>query len=123
MKKCLKSLEPWVCIIKLFIFQQHLPSICGTMSGEHVYFDASDSCNNVLFNLGPTAMGVTAIATRSFSIKITQFTCDYTNLAPSGCDQFFFGTTSGYVQTFNYQNTKHLSSQSQDICFRYLNLY
>ena len=90
------------------------------MSGEHVYFDASDSCNNVLFNLGPTAMGVTAIATRSFSIKITQFTCDYTNLAPSGCDQFFFGTTSGYVQTFNYQNTKHLASQSQDICFRYL---
>ena len=43
------------------MFQQHLPSICGTMSGEHVYFDASDSCNNVLFNLGPTAMGVTAI--------------------------------------------------------------
>jgi hypothetical protein len=54
--------------IKLFMFQQHLPSICGTMSGEHVYFDASDSCNNVLFNLGPTAMGVTAIATRSFRL-------------------------------------------------------
>ena len=89
------------------------------MSGEHVYFDASDSCNDVLFNFGPTAQGVTSIATRSFSIKITQFSCDYTNLAPFGCDQYFFGATSGYVQSFNYQNTAHLATQSQDICFRY----
>lgn len=88
------------------------------MSGEHVYVEASNACNDLVFTLGPTAQGVTEIATRSFSIKISQYACDFTNLAPAGCDQYFYGSDSGYVQSFNYQNTKHLAAQSQDICFR-----
>lgn len=100
--------------------QHHLPLICGTMSGEHVYVEASNSCNDLTFTFGSTAQGVSEIASRSFSIKISQFTCDFTNLAPFGCDQYFYGSTSGYVQSFNYQNTKHLAAQSQDICIRYL---
>jgi hypothetical protein len=50
--------------------QYNLPSICGIMTGEHVYFDASDSCNDLVFQLGNSAVGIALIATRSFSIKV-----------------------------------------------------
>ena len=98
--------------------QSNLPVICGTMTGEHVYYDPSDLCNELLFTFGDTAVGVTDLAARSFSIKITQFSCDFNNLAPFGCDQYFFGAPNGFVQSFNFQNARHLSRQSQDICIR-----
>jgi hypothetical protein len=47
-----------------------------------VYFDASDSCNSLDFQLGNNAIGVSAAATRSWSIKVTQYACDYENKAP-----------------------------------------
>ncbi len=51
---------------------------------------------------------------------MTQFSCSYPNLAPQGCSQYFFGSTSGTVQTFNFNsgNGVHLASQDQSICFR-----
>jgi hypothetical protein len=59
--------------------QANLPSICGTMTGEHVYVDASDSCNSLDFQFGTSAVGVTALATRSVSIKVTN-TCFVTTI-------------------------------------------
>lgn len=49
-----------------------------------VYVDASNSCNQLAFQLASAA--ATTI-TRSWSIKVTQYSCDYPNLAPNGCDQ------------------------------------
>ncbi len=57
-----------------------------------VYVDASPSCNTLAFQLGqnnPDAGG--NVASRSWSIKTTQYSCDYRNLAPQGCTQYFFG--------------------------------
>lgn len=72
------------------------------MSGEHVYFDASDDCHSLDFALGATALGTT-LATRQWSIKVSQYSCDYNNLAPSGCDQYFYGSgAANNVQTFNW---------------------
>ena len=48
------------------------PVLCGVNTGEHMYVDASDACNELNFQLGNSAMGVTAVATRSWSIKVTQ---------------------------------------------------
>jgi hypothetical protein len=101
--------------------QNTVPVICGTNSGFHVYFDASDNCNSLDFQLGNVAKGVSASATYSWSIKINQYSCDYENLAPSGCTQYHFGSSgTNYVQTFNYQSGsgKHLADQTQVICVR-----
>ncbi len=106
--------------------------------------DATPACNCLAFQLGGTGIGA-VIPTRSFSIKVifsvmsqaiincngtypwkvTQYTCDYPNLAPSGCVQFFFGSNMGQVQTFNYNNGagQHLSDQDQVICVRYLRIW
>ena len=93
----------------------------GTNTGEHLYVDSTDACNVLAFTLGndnPDANG--AVATRSWNIKVTQYSCDYNNLAPSGCTQYFFGMTTDVVQTFNYNagNGRHLADQNQNICVR-----
>ena len=53
-------------------------------------------------------------------IKITQYDCDYNNLAPDGCTQYFWGATSDVVRTYNFQNdpARHLADQNQNICIR-----
>ena len=48
------------------------PVLCGTNTGEHMYVDASDACNELNFQLGTNPVGVTGLATRSWSIKATQ---------------------------------------------------
>ena len=108
------------------------PVICGSNSGEHskswffnnlnkidefflsVYVDASDMCNDLGFNLGSTGSTVT----RSWTIKITQYDCNYDNLAPDGCTQYFWGQTTDTVQTYNFDSGAHLASQNQNICIR-----
>jgi len=82
-----------------------------------MYVDARDGCVDMNFILGTTGVG-TAVPTRRWSIKVTQYHCNHDNLAPSGCTQYFFNptTTTGTVQTFNYG--RHLANQNQNICVR-----
>lgn len=83
-----------------------------------MYFDASDACHDLNFQLGQTGIG-TSLATRTWSIKITQYSCNYENLAPSGCDQYYYGTGAmNMVKTFNFDGGKHLADQMQTICVR-----
>jgi len=103
--------------------QVTVPMICGINTGYHVYFDASDACNSLDFQFGNVAQGLSTVATRSWSIKINQYSCDYENLAPSGCTQWHFASdATNYVYTFNYQTGadvgKHLAHQRQVICVR-----
>ena len=102
--------------------------------------DASQQCNTLNFNLGTTAIG-TSIGTRSWSIKakniylkiksgkhfegnkknsqVSQYSCSYSNLAPTGCTQYFYDATgTGTVQTYNYNGGIHLANQEQTICIR-----
>jgi len=103
--------------------QENLPVICGINSGYHVYFDASDNCHDLNFQLGNEANGIGSVATRTWSIKVSQYSCDYENLAPTGCDQYHFGSeASNYIRTFNFQTGRtvgrHLANQHQNICVR-----
>jgi len=84
-----------------------------------VYVDASEMCNDLVFQLGNTEVGAN-IMTRTWSIKVTQYSCDFENLAPEGCTQYFFGPTqkTGIVKTFNFDGGTHLSDQNQNICVR-----
>jgi hypothetical protein len=44
--------------------------------------------------------------------------CYDTNLSPSGCTQYFYGGTTGTLNSFNYANSYQLASQAQHICIR-----
>ena len=52
--------------------------------------------------------------------QVSQYSCEYTNLAPSGCAQYYFGpdALTGPVKTFNYDGGRHLANQNQRICVR-----
>jgi len=90
------------------------PVICGTNSGEHMYVDSADQCNDLGFNIG----GGASTITRAWTIKITQYDCNYDNLAPDGCTQYFFGAATDLVKTYNFDGGQHLASQDQNICVR-----
>lgn len=92
------------------------PVICGTNTGEHMYVDASEECNTLDFNFG----SATTTSIRQFSIKVTQVSCDSELLPPEGCTQFFYGSTTDTVQTYNFDNGNglHLANQNQAICIR-----
>jgi len=92
---------------------QGSPVICGTNTGQHMYIEASDSCNTLSFHLDDNNN-----ANREFAIRVTQYSCDYMNKAPAGCLQYFFGSSTGTFETFNWANMAHLASQNQLICFR-----
>lgn len=49
---------------------------------------------------------------------MTQYSCDFDNLAPDGCTQYFFGATNAVVQTYNFDGGNHLADQDQSICVR-----
>ena len=50
--------------------------------------------------------------------QITQYDCDYENLPPDGCTQYFYGATTDIVQTYNFDGGLHLADQDQNICIR-----
>lgn len=52
--------------------------------------------------------------------QVTQYSCDYENLAPFGCTQYFFGGDTGTVMSYNFQGGVHLASQNQNVCVRFV---
>ena len=64
-------------------------------------------------------MWLTSEATKIMALQVTQYACDYSNLAPSGCTQYYFGSTTSSVQTYNFAGGQHLANQRQKICVRY----
>jgi len=93
------------------------PTICGSNSNEHMYVDSSDQCNELSMLLGTTAVGTT-LPTRSWTIRVTQIECGSDNLPPAGCTQYFFGSDTGTVNTYNYDGGFHLAAQNQVQCIR-----
>lgn len=113
----IKSVEKTQCQTDIFSVttpgNNAPPQICGTNTGEHMYLDSSEMCNELAFNIGTTTT-----VTRSWTIKITQYDCNFNNLAPDGCTQYFWGQTTDTVKTFNFSGGQHLASQDQNICVR-----
>ena len=52
--------------------------------------------------------------------QITQYDCDYDNLAPDGCTKYFWGDTSAEVKTYNFDGGMHLANQDDNMCIRYV---
>ena len=79
-----------------------------------VYVDASDGCNDLSVFVGSTPSSGT-----EWIIKVSQLKCDFINLPPSGCTQWFFDGMDGVVRSYNYAGGLHLAQQNQNICVRY----
>ena len=79
----------------------------------YVNVETGSTCSDLVFSLSADAS-----VQRSWAIKITQYSCDYINKAPEGCLQWFFGSTTGTIQSFNWANKQHLADQNQAICVR-----
>ena len=63
-----------------------------------VYVDASADCNDLVFYLGDTSA--------SYNIRITQYNCEYENLAPRGCTEYLFGEQTGFIYSYNWDGGK-----------------
>ena len=74
-------------------------------------FPADSDCITLTFQL---ADGSDA----DWSIRASQYACDYENLAPVGCTQWFFGQEEGTIQSYNFDEGVHLASQRQKACIR-----
>ena len=83
-----------------------------------MYVDASTACNNLNFIFGNTGIGASIATTRSWSVRITQYSCNYPNLAPSGCTEYFYGNDNGLITSYNYAGGIHLANQRQMSCIR-----
>jgi len=98
------------------------PEICGVNTGDHMYIDASDSCNTLTFQIGEVTF------TRQWNIKVTQYAMDFPNKAPKGCLQYHFvgdGNDDGaldptVIRSFNWNGGagRHLANQDYNICIR-----
>ena len=53
-----------------------------------------------------------------YDLQISQYDCNYDNLAPDGCTQYFYGGTMNDVKSYNYDGGQHLAQQNQNICVR-----
>jgi len=91
-----------------------IPVICGKNTGQHMYYEVgADTTSTLGFTFGTKIAG-----TRTFEIKITQYTCDSMMRPPEGCLQYFMGT-EGRLETYNFEENKlHLPSQEYSICIR-----
>ena len=82
-----------------------------------MYIPACDtnSCNILTANFGAASTA----GTSAFTIKVTQIECSSKNLAPSGCLQYFTGTT-GTINTYNYNSGAGtlLNNQDYSACVR-----
>merc|ERR1711953_118242 len=97
------------------------PVICGVNTGQHMYLDPSDSCNVLKIDVNT---GVST--TRTWQIKVTQYTCESQNIPRENCLQWHTGTSGtifGFgwdtsVTTITSNSHTHLQDQNYEICFR-----
>merc|ERR1739844_555332 len=91
-----------------------IPVICGKNTGQHMYYEVgADTTSTLGFTFGTKKAG-----SRTFEIKVTQYTCDSMMRPPEGCLQYFMGT-EGRLETFNFkENLLHLASQEYSMCIR-----
>jgi len=97
------------------------PVMCGIGPGQHIYVDASPSCNKINFNIDTDVS-----FTRSWSFTVQQIECGY-DYGKHKCMQYMTGT-SGTFSSWNFDTTltavapaasnHHLNSQDYDVCFR-----
>jgi len=106
------------------------PTVCGTLTGQHMYVEAdTDRCNKLTFSFGAAAntvtltnnVGLSTLATRTWDITATQIECTSLTLPPPGCTQYFWGDRKYTLYTANWLTSGtslHLANQHDRFCVR-----
>lgn len=96
-----------------------IPTICGDNIDQHMYVDVPSSTSDLilLFTFGKTNV------VRTWNIQIGMISCSSNTLAPNGCLQYFSGSITGTIKSFNWKDTaptttRQLANQDYSICFR-----
>ncbi|ODN04352.1 Tolloid-like protein 1 [Orchesella cincta] len=90
-----------------------VPSLCGSMNGQHLYVDFGSS-DTITLNL---LLGGASQKERTWNIEILTIPCNSIARAPTGCLQYFTGV-SGVVESFNFQGGMHLANLDYSACVR-----
>ncbi|CAL8110369.1 unnamed protein product [Orchesella dallaii] len=90
-----------------------VPSLCGTMNGQHIYVDFGSS-DTITLNL---LLGGASQRERTWNIEILTIPCNSVARAPTGCLQYYTGV-SGVVESFNFQGGMHLANLDYSVCVR-----
>jgi len=82
------------------------PTICGTLTGEHLYVELSPTASDsavvtILTGVTTANQPAYAIAQRIWDIKVAQIPCYANYRAPVGCHQYLT-TTSGKITSLNF---------------------
>jgi len=108
-------------------------TLCGQLTGEHIYVDLSPTSSDALTATLTTAVSTTitpAVAQRVWDIKVSQIECHATYRAPPGCQRYMmeeygkiasynFGVVTGATRTANGQNAGvELAVQNIKTCIR-----
>merc|ERR1712018_174398 len=108
-------------------------TLCGQLTGEHIYVDLSPTSSDALTATLTTAVSTTitpAVAQRVWDIKVSQIECHATYRAPPGCQRYMmedygkiisynFGVVTGATRTANGQNAGvELTVQNIKTCIR-----
>ncbi|XP_050737868.1 uncharacterized protein LOC127009124 [Eriocheir sinensis] len=98
----------------------NLPKVCGTITGQHMYYDLDPNGGAVKVTVDRAS---TASLTTAWNIKISQIPCDSKYRAPVGCLQYYTETTN-VVKSFNYDGvpethgTQQLAGMEYAVCIR-----
>jgi len=108
-------------------------TLCGQLTGEHIYVDLSPTASDTLTATLTTAATATitpAVAQRVWDVKVSQIECHATYRAPPGCQRYMmeetgkiisynFGVVSGATRAAAAQNAGvELSMQRIKTCIR-----
>merc|ERR1712088_72164 len=79
-------------------------TLCGALTGQHVYVDLSPTASDALTATLTTAATATitpAVAQRIWDIKVSQLECHATYRAPAGCQRYYMDTY-GKIISYNF---------------------
>merc|ERR1711937_127596 len=108
-------------------------TLCGQLTGEHIYIDLSPTSSDALTATLTTAVSTTitpAVAQRVWDVKVSQIECHATYRAPPGCQRYMmeesgkiisynFGVVTGATRAANGQNAGvELTLQNIKTCIR-----
>merc|ERR1712203_375646 len=79
-------------------------TLCGQLTGEHIYVDLSPTASDTLTATLTTAATATitpAVAQRVWDVKVSQIECHATYRAPPGCQRYMMEET-GKIISYNF---------------------
>merc|ERR1711981_29762 len=89
------------------VLSTHTSTLCGDLTGEHLYVELSPTATDVAtitLNTAITGTLAPSVAQRAWDIKTSQIECFASYRAPLGCDKYMTDT-DGKITSYNFVKT------------------